>query len=378
MRIIDALKAHGIEPAPQTTLANDPAEFSRLRCELGKLANEPRFETVVADNVAEYFYAGTDQEYWGPEDVACAAPPFDSFMIEWRRPSSIVSKECGVTQGAGLPLLTGILFQTVPVDVWQNMPGGSMPDNIRSAAQKNLEAFAASPDGQRIFQALRSGASLSASDRSLLEQVRALFDVADTGGVQVMSHAKAWAEKEKVRWQLLASIFIRPSRETPTIGPIMAWSIAIREDGTLPGRPQPLVYSDDVRLGQALSETLTGSLYAALLALSFLHCKNVELCEGNPSRKAILNVHRAFGRAVTRYKILKIGPLEEIIRQRTDDQPTGVKRALHICRGHFKDYRKADSKPLFGKYRGIWFWGPQTRGTSNVGTVVKDYDLRRP
>ena len=34
--------------------------------------------------------------------------------------------------------------------------------------------------------------------------------------------------------------------------------------------------------------------------------------------------------------------------------PAGLKRALHICRGHFKDYR--EGRGLFAKTHGIWWW----------------------
>ncbi len=32
----------------------------------------------------------------------------------------------------------------------------------------------------------------------------------------------------------------------------------------------------------------------------------------------------------------------------------GLKRALHIMRGHFKDYR--EGRGLFGKVHGMWWW----------------------
>jgi hypothetical protein len=34
--------------------------------------------------------------------------------------------------------------------------------------------------------------------------------------------------------------------------------------------------------------------------------------------------------------------------------PGGLPRALHIMRGHFKDYR--EGRGLFGKVHGMWWW----------------------
>jgi len=48
---------------------------------------------------------------------------------------------------------------------------------------------------------------------------------------------------------------------------------------------------------------------------------------------------------------------------------------LHICRGHFKDYRL--SVGGLGKHhlKGMWWWAPQVRGTAERGRVEKDYDV---
>lgn len=43
-------------------------------------------------------------------------------------------------------------------------------------------------------------------------------------------------------------------------------------------------------------------------------------------------------------------------------------------RGHFKDF---SAKGLFGKYKGVYWWGDQVRGDSAQGVIDKDYRLAR-
>ena len=46
-------------------------------------------QVIVADNVAGYYWMGSDQEYWGVEDFPNAAPPFETFLVEWRVPPAL-------------------------------------------------------------------------------------------------------------------------------------------------------------------------------------------------------------------------------------------------------------------------------------------------
>lgn len=50
----------------------------------------------------------------------------------------------------------------------------------------------------------------------------------------------------------------------------------------------------------------------------------------------------------------------------------GLRKALHICRGHFKHF---EDKPLFGRVRGTFWWGSMVRGTESKGKVIHDYEV---
>jgi hypothetical protein len=45
----------------------------------------------------------------------------------------------------------------------------------------------------------------------------------------------------------------------------------------------------------------------------------------------------------------------------------------HKKRGHMKDYR--GGKGLFGRYKGVWYWGPSLAGSAEEGVIVSDYEV---
>src|SRR5215468_8900192 len=52
---------------------------------------------IVGDWVAEYYYNGTDKEYWEiKDDFPCMVPPFRKFWVEWTAPSQIRSSVYGI------------------------------------------------------------------------------------------------------------------------------------------------------------------------------------------------------------------------------------------------------------------------------------------
>ena len=52
----------------------------------------------------------------------------------------------------------------------------------------------------------------------------------------------------------------------------------------------------------------------------------------------------------------------------------GATPRLHNRRGHMKDYRKG--KGLFGRYKGIWFWGEMKSGSAEEGVIISDYKVK--
>jgi len=115
----------------------------------------------------------------------------------------------------------------------------------------------------------------------------------------------------------------------------------------------------------------------SLLAIQFMHCKNVRLEENDPNKKMPSRVRRHWEKKckepLKKYYTLNIEPLKAVLSKEGNIEHNGLKKALHICRGHFKTY---DEKGLFGKYKGT-FWIPQhTKGDTNQGEVIKNYNVK--
>lgn len=116
-----------------------------------------------------------------------------------------------------------------------------------------------------------------------------------------------------------------------------------------------------------------------LFAVSLTHCGNVRVVENDglyASRQERRRVARQGETPALKFYTLEIGSITKTLRDEGGVEKTGLKRALHICRGHFSTY--TEDKPLFGKYAGR-FWIPaHVRGTTEAGTVVKDYAVNAP
>ena len=106
-------------------------------------------------------------------------------------------------------------------------------------------------------------------------------------------------------------------------------------------------------------------------AWAFASCKNVEFREVHPSTRKPKRMKDP-SRVVYRELVLSGG-----VRSRVSPAP-GSKRietrgtALHLVRGHFKDY---SGSGLFGRPQlsGTYWWAPHVAGDQNYGTVLKSY-----
>ena len=69
--------------------------------------------------------------------------------------------------------------------------------------------------------------------------------------------------------------------------------------------------------------------------------------------------------------------MTKIINVTMNERGVGAKKALHICRGHFKDFRKSENG-LFGKHKDLYWWESQVRGNAKEGVVFSDYEVKSP
>lgn len=123
-----------------------------------------------------------------------------------------------------------------------------------------------------------------------------------------------------------------------------------------------------------LALDLAAGLHIALLGICFMHCKNVARVDATNSVGPTSKWLRRQKVPQIKYRVLDINPMREVLRTAGGGDESGLKKALHICRGHFAHY--SDDKPLFGKYTGQ-FWKPaHVRGDLKQGAVVKDYSIK--
>ncbi|MEE8551456.1 MAG: hypothetical protein V3T08_09425 [Gemmatimonadota bacterium] len=109
------------------------------------------------------------------------------------------------------------------------------------------------------------------------------------------------------------------------------------------------------------------------LAICFMHCRNVVQREVSQPRGPSRQWAREHGRPLVRYHVLDIDPMKATLEAEGGVSKNGLKKALHICRGHFATY--TEDAPLFGNYVGT-VWKPQhVRGSAQQGAVVKDYEV---
>jgi hypothetical protein len=122
------------------------------------------------------------------------------------------------------------------------------------------------------------------------------------------------------------------------------------------------------------------SMVPHMLAISFLHCKNVELVERTQvfhtdTRQNGARLKKKSKLAKVRYHMLTVEPVRKVLATEGNIDKVGMDKALHICRGHFKDYREHG---LFGRYKGIYWWNQQLRGSKERGVMIKDYKELAP
>ncbi len=112
------------------------------------------------------------------------------------------------------------------------------------------------------------------------------------------------------------------------------------------------------------------------LALSFMHCRNVKMVEEIPPPKLSKKHEKKGNKPLVRYHVLKIDHMKVVLEREGHASTEGLKKALHICRGHFATYGKDGKGKLFGKHEGRFWFPDHLRGNPVHGVVDKAYDVR--
>lgn len=133
---------------------------------------------------------------------------------------------------------------------------------------------------------------------------------------------------------------------------------------------------DSAPIDRILSGDTYALYYPVLLALSFLHCKNVTVATNEPNPKLSRVFQKKRGRPLTRFHTLEIEPMKEVLIREGEVEKMGLRRALHIVRGHFATY--SEEHPMFGRMTGTFYRPAHVRGSINEGIILKDYEVHTP
>lgn len=232
----------------------------------------------------------------------------------------------------------------------------------------------------------------------------ALFDEADRGQERHLTHVGAlvvtgspslisradWEQRycsdgvqqSQCEWLQFITLFTRNARDRDIFWISFKCVLAVAANGTLLTQPHMGLW----HLRPSVPNVQTAEIWGALarlgqlvnplfLATSLLHCKNASTADHVPPPKLTKAYRRRHGRPLVSYKTLIVTPLARR-KGACLSEVVGEPKALHLCRGHFKDYR--NSGGLFGKHRGLFWWDMHARGALGQGAVVKDYAIKLP
>jgi hypothetical protein len=360
--------------------------------------------TVIdGTSVSDYFYMETDQEYWSPEkDFPNIAPPFESFFLQFDAPSKIVSKVTGIRDWSpSMPRKWGLLCRGLKViDAYNSTSDGEKQEKIEKSIKQsefmvNEIVKKHWPKGgiHDELSAKRFYDSLPKQYQQMIFEHKAwkyYLEHENELKSSIDAHIGEWPY-----WKLEMTLFWQIERTTPdgTVigipGPVFGFDTPVNKDGSVflyNGSPHIKYYALEHMQNHILNASKRQNIPIpdvlelikngvaplfdiGLLTLSFLHCKNVQLTKEEKRCYHKINSNQKD----IDYHTLDIKPMKEVLRKEGKSEETGIKKALHICRGHFRHYE--EGRGLFGKYSGT-FWVPQhVRGNKEYGQIMKNYNI---
>jgi|GEM_PF-2537018 len=370
-RLVDRIAAYGMSRPWWQSIGVDRKELAQHDQLLqNAISGAP---IIVADNVADYLYAGTDQENWHIKtDFPCLAPVFSSFFIEWKFPNTLVSE------------LYGVRHRGQGDSMWPHA-------NAAFVSARDLEEEGRLDEGDsRLLQARAEVAwevlGQSLNDKLIHYGKDAIMDHLDPTEKSALElfQAAAWIKNghpldinKDWKWVVNFQLFAEEKKNAPIMSPGQ-WAVILDKAGKVvyeqwAANVAPKAFP---HLSEQFKDALSGwstHLFPAFLAVSFLHCKNVKLIASEPDHKLSRAWTKRHNQPLYRYHVLDIEPMKQVLRKEGQSESVGLKKALHICRGHFKDYT---NKGLFGKYKGMYWWEAHVRGSLSEGIVAKDYSVK--
>lgn len=380
---------------------------------------------IIGDNVSNYYYEGNEQEDWLLEkDFPNVAPPFDLFLLDFKAPSSVNSSVTGHHPWPkGMPIAWGLLCQgqeqgRPPVDFSQESHRLYVQTGYQQYLQKVQHQCSLFGYNEHTVPDREIPQRFTVQQQetiSFLKRTQLGYQLIQKGDWEAVERLiyRNTGYYPGAKWVLSVSLFVEhdfshQKKGRLAIIPAWQWDIGVDAQGMVTGAqdlrsgpiaPEYFLQNSDPganleELLERLAEGYYQFLCTGLLTLSFLHCKNVTLktveepesSEQSPpsSRKvqkkkrrkqtAVRDQQPVQPRPTVTYHILDVEPMKQVLRTEGQAERQGLKRALHICRGHFAHYE--EGKGLFGKYHGTYWRAQHLRGEASQGTRIKDYRIK--
>jgi hypothetical protein len=277
-----------------------------------------RAQCVEASNIARFFEQSYVESpikfdsFW--TDLKSLVPPFEHFFIEWEKPY-------GIPTG----LRMGVLFLACSPDIAEGVVRTLMGPNADATPKKISTYRELSP--KWIFITL-DFMEFSNTEHRNISGLRGPYHI----GVAAVSE-----EGSLLDWWF--------SHGTSAISKEESIELAI-------------------------------SSLVAWTALAMMNCSNIDTI-AHIAPEPFQRARARRGKLpLVSYRTIQVNMEKTprtIAAERLPEVDEEGRVRLHQKRGHMKDYRKG--KGLFGKYKGLWYWGPSLAGSSEAGVVVSDYKV---
>jgi hypothetical protein len=304
-----------LPPLPNRDVALDEEEMFQHNAALRQILGDAT--CVEASNVARFFddsYLGDGSfdSFW--TDLKCLVPPHRKFFVEWDQPCIPTAKRMGM------------LFVACA------------PYEAESVARSIIGAGA----------------------RSTPEKIA------------------EFRKDPRCRWIYLTMDFLEFAHKNDgehisgLRGPFHVGTISVAEDGELLNF---WMSHASAHLPKDESMQVAAASLVAWTTLSMMNCSNIEQIEHRVPEPFQKSRVKSGKKPLVSYRTIRVDLGKTPRAIAAESLPgEGTTPRLHKKRGHIKDYR--GGKGLFGRYKGIWYWGPILAGSEEEGVVVADYEVR--
>jgi hypothetical protein len=200
-------------------------------------------------------------------------------------------------------------------------------------------------------------------------------EVIGAGAKSTPEKIAEFRKNPRCRWIYLTMDFLEfPHKEgdghiSGLRGPFHIGTISVAEDGSLLG----FWMSHGSVIEQQASLQVAAASMVGWTTLSMLNCANICTIEHHAPKAFQKARVRSGKKPLVSYHTVRID-LDKAPCAAEGLSGEGSTLRRHKKRGHMKDYR--GGKGLFGRYKGIWYWGPALAGSEEAGVIVADYEVR--